>query len=485
MSARKELATVFASSNLSALIGLISSMLVARLLSPAEIGVFSLALALVGVPELFRDLGVGAYIVQERDLTISRIQSAFWLAIVSSWLFGALFFAASWAFESFFSMPELKHALWLLTFNMILSPFGVVTIGYMRRQMMFSQRAKIEVGSALVNALVVIALAYYGFGVLSLGLGLVTCTLFTVAMTMVYRPKEWPMLPSRREVRRVLAFGTPMTGASLAAYVNSVTPDFILGKMLGAESVALFSRAMGVRRLFERICLGSVVTFLLPHLSAKIRANRALRSEYISTSAYMTGLGWPFFAFVSVTAEPIIVMMYGEAWVSAAPVLRALCLSAIISLPFWLTSQFLVAVGGVVSNLKNEIVGLVLKVSVLALFAPYGVAAVGLGMVCISPVGVFIVARALRHHIEVSIWEVYKSSWRSGCLALAAAAGAFLVEMIFQCVGPGKVAYVVFVLSSLVAFAVVAALAVLMRHPVGVEIMRMIALLRGKVSRGG
>ena len=85
MSLRRAFGLAFVSNNGTTFIALVSSIFLARLLTPKELGVFSLGMALVGIPELLRDFGVGTYIVQEKDLTTERIRTAFGLVLLSSW----------------------------------------------------------------------------------------------------------------------------------------------------------------------------------------------------------------------------------------------------------------------------------------------------------------------------------------------------------------------------------------------------------------
>ena len=63
----------------------VSVMVIARLLTPEEIGIFSISLAVIALAQTLREFGLGAYVVQERELDRARIRSAFGVALVLAW----------------------------------------------------------------------------------------------------------------------------------------------------------------------------------------------------------------------------------------------------------------------------------------------------------------------------------------------------------------------------------------------------------------
>ncbi|MBL8532574.1 MAG: oligosaccharide flippase family protein [Betaproteobacteria bacterium] len=484
MSLRRAFGLAFVSNNGTTFIALVSSIFLARLLTPKELGVFSLGMALVGIPELLRDFGVGTYIVQEKDLTTERIRTAFGLVLLSSWIFAALFVALSWPAAAFFREPEVRDIMWLLALNMMIVPFGTVTFCYMRRQMMFGSRMMIEVGSAVVNSVVAVSFAFAGFGTSSLGWALIACTIFTVAVTTRYRPKEWSWLPSFSETRRVMSFGTRVTGASMSAYLNGASADLILGKVQGMESVALFGRAMGLRRVFEKIVMGAVTAVALPHLSRKHNEGVSLRGDFLAAGRMLSGLGWPFFTALAILAEPTIRVLYGPQWDLAVPLLQCLCLAAVIGLPFWVSAQFVLATGDAKTNLRNEIVALTVRVGVLLSAAFISLDAVAVGTIVTSAAGVAIWRTALRHHVRVGILEVYREMRTSLWPAAGAGIGALIGVVGMPLLGLGN-DWVVLGVGGVASVALSMTLLMHAGHPLAAEIRRTVSTVKDRKRGSG
>ena len=94
-SIRKALALSFAGKYSSLAIHTVAVMVLARLLTPAEIGVYSVGAAVVALAHVVRDFGVGNYLIQEKELTTERIRTAFAVTLVIGWTMAAVLFALS------------------------------------------------------------------------------------------------------------------------------------------------------------------------------------------------------------------------------------------------------------------------------------------------------------------------------------------------------------------------------------------------------
>lgn len=428
MSLRRSFGLAFLSSNANALIGFAVSVVLARLLTPTEIGVFSLAYVLVGIAGLLKDFGIGAYIVQEKELTVERVRAAFALMLTSSWALAGITALLSVPAAAFYKEPGVRDVMLVLAVNMMVIPFGALTLSYLRREMRFGPRLLIETGSALVSGITAIALARAGFGYMSLAWSSVVGTACGVVAAIFFRPKHWPWLPGLREIRRVFSFGGTVTGANLFSYFNGISPDLILGRVLGMEAVAYFGRAMGLRRIFDQVVMGAVGAVALPHLAQRHRRGESMREDFLRAAAILTGIGWPFFAVLAVLAAPSIRVLYGAQWDAAIPLVAWFSLAAILGLPYWNSAQFLLAVGHTRTNLRNEALGLIVRVTVLTGAALVSLAAVGPALVITATIGVMIWRPSVQKHVAVTLLQAYSACSKSFVLALASAAVAFVCE---------------------------------------------------------
>ena len=143
----------------SALVTLASGLVLARLLQPHETGTYAMAAVLVALANLFRDFGVGTYVVQEPLLTPAKLRAALGVALATAWAMALALWAGSVPFASLMNEPAVAPVLQILALNFVVIPFGSVAYSVLRRDMRFRDRATIETAAIVAQAGVGIVLA--------------------------------------------------------------------------------------------------------------------------------------------------------------------------------------------------------------------------------------------------------------------------------------------------------------------------------------
>ena len=134
---RSSLAYSFAGSYVAVPLQLVSTMVIARLLTPAETGVFAVAAVFAALASTFRDFGVTEYLIQEKELKSEHIRASLTVNIAISWLMALLIFAGSPWVADFYRDPGIADVMRVQACNFVLVPFGAVTMAYFRRQLDF------------------------------------------------------------------------------------------------------------------------------------------------------------------------------------------------------------------------------------------------------------------------------------------------------------------------------------------------------------
>lgn len=383
---RSSLAYSYLSKYLTLILQFITGVVLARLLTPADIGIYTVAAVFVGLGHLLREFGVNLYIVQEKDLTNERIRAAFTVNVLFGWGVAVVLFFARNAIGAFYASEAVRQVVGLLCINFLLVPMGAITFAHIRREMRFQHSLVIQVGSALVSAVVVIISAYYyKQAYLSMVWSAIAGTASGVLLTFMFRAPGLPLLPGFREIPHVLAFCKYAGPNALINYIGSTAPDWILGKVLGMSSVGLFSRASGTIGLFSKAFMEGLAGVSLPHFSKQHRENEIDREQYLALVASVTAVAWPFFATLAVLADPVIRVLFGVQWEGSVPALRILCVGAMLLYATALVEQVLVATGHVrlqlVLNTSLHVLTILAVVSSAAFglsWVAWGLAVVGL-----------------------------------------------------------------------------------------------------------
>jgi O-antigen/teichoic acid export membrane protein len=259
-------------------------MIMSRLLTPAETGVFAVAAVFAAFASTFRDFGVAEYLIQERDLRDEHIRAALTVNIFVSWAMSILlFFAAPYAAD-FYRTPGVADVMRIQSINFILIPFGAVTMAFFRRQLDFRPVFIANQASNITVFIVAIACAMNGLSFMSLAWSSLAGVIVTVCISIYFRPPGFPRWPGIRGIRRVVDFGKFASGVYIFGQIGRGAPEMIIGRVQDMASVALFSRGGGIVELFNKTVIRGVLPVCLrifPGATGKVARLRALPPKHL------------------------------------------------------------------------------------------------------------------------------------------------------------------------------------------------------------
>jgi len=121
-------------------INLTVTIVAARLVPPASFGVAVLSAAAYAIAEAIREIGGGAYLIQERELTAGKIRSSITVSLIVSLALAALLFLGARVIAGFYGVPEIEHYLHVAALGFVLGPFVFPALALMSRELAFTAR---------------------------------------------------------------------------------------------------------------------------------------------------------------------------------------------------------------------------------------------------------------------------------------------------------------------------------------------------------
>ena len=348
-------------------------------------------------------------------------------------------FAASFPAAAFYSDPGVGAVLHVLVLNFVLAPFGGIAMTMLAREMRFGARAVLELSSALTLAVTSVSLALLGFSYMSLAWGSLAGIVVGLVVANLYRPRGLPWLPSFREVRRVIGYGGPSIIADLVRTMRVSAAELIVGRTLGLAAVAFLNRGISLTGQFHSLIGLSVAKVAFPYFAQEHREGREIKSTYATAAAYLTGVGWPFFAVLALLAEPAIRLLFGHQWDASIPLTRIVCLAATITLPWWGSANVANAVGRPGVTLRVELQAAGGNVRAGRAGSTAGLEGAAWALCGVAALYGFLGARALRQLIGVRLRDYSSDLLKSAAAALlsflAALPGALLVPQALGAAG--------------------------------------------------
>ncbi|MBS0293411.1 MAG: oligosaccharide flippase family protein [Proteobacteria bacterium] len=335
----------FIFSNLALVANFALSIVLSRLLTPQEIGIFSMSAVLIAVAHVFRDFGVTAFIKREKELTVDILRNALGVLLISSWSVAAAMFLSAGYWAHFFNEGRVVPVVQVLALGFVFIPFGAIPTAILSREMAVEKSAYVTAVSTGVYFITSVALALNGFGAMTMAWANLVNIIVAGAMSrwMVSRPLPW--LPGFRQIRVIVHFGMGNLLTALLKAADNALPDILLGRWMTAAAVGLFSRANSTVNMVSTALLPTVNFFALPHMAKVHHAQGAVGAEYLRASSLINALMVPAFAAIAVLAHDVVSLLYGKAWLEAVPAIPWLCLSYAISSLFTLSAPSLTGVG--------------------------------------------------------------------------------------------------------------------------------------------
>ena len=344
-----------------------ASVIISRLfLAPAEVGLFSIALAAALLVSILQDFGLYRYISALPRLERAEIERCSSVALLFSLAIAAIIALAAWPLAQTYGQPRLAPILLIIAASYLFVPFSVVPLALMARNLQFRGHFMVNVGGALAQGSVAIALAAAGWSSLALAWATVAAALVRGAIAQTQRPAlPWPLRLDG--VREVLHFGSRSSALYLTGALGTRSPDLIVGKLLTLSAVGLYSRAASLADQLRVLVAGAIGGVFFPAFARMRDRGEPLGPAYLRVCAGYTGVLWPSMAALALAAEPIVRSLYGEQWLGAAVLLQRIALLEVLVVTLPLHIDLPILAGRIERLMVLNLADTALSVSLLAL----------------------------------------------------------------------------------------------------------------------
>ncbi|GAB7066439.1 oligosaccharide flippase family protein [Mycolicibacterium hodleri] len=324
---------------------LLMTVVVARLLDPAEFGIFALALLLVNLFDYVKDLGVAAALVQSPRPWNRIAPTGLTLSVAFGVAFGVLLAIAADSTADLLHHPELGPLIRVLAIALTISAFSVVPLSRLRRDLSFQSRLLPEFSGAIVKTALTIGLAATHHGVWSLVYGQLAGVVVTTVLYWRAAPASVRPHFDRAEARALLRFGIPVTGVTLLAYGIYNVDYLAVGTRLGTTELGLYTLAYRVPELVVLNLCTVISEVLFSSLSRLQHDRKALSAHYRQTLGVVVALTAPIGIGLAAIAKPLLETMYGARYAAAGDILVVLSVYTVVYSASFHAGDVLKAVG--------------------------------------------------------------------------------------------------------------------------------------------
>lgn len=400
-------------------IALVSMVVLARLLVPADFGLVVLATSLIGLLEVLGAFGLDISLIRQPDTSREHFDAVWTFKVLFGLFVGvvaaSLAPVAAWLYDD----PRLVAVMLTLAAARAVAGFENTGVVNFRKELQFDREVSFMLAKRLVTSLLMtipLALALRSYWALLLGNLFGAC--FAVALSYVahpYRPR-----PSLRGLAQLMTFSKWLLVSSLMEFLHGRAADLIIGRMAGAPSLGAFNVAQEIARLPTGEIAAPVHRAVFPGYVKLAGEREPLRRAYLRVAALLVLIVLPAGAGLCVLAEPAVALLLGRNWMTAVPIVQLLALHAVLNVLLGTAHHVNLAVGMARSTSLVLAMHVALSLPLMLWLVPLrgaagAAAALLLASILTAPLNFVLLAKAIRFDWR----DVVAMLWRPSIGALA------------------------------------------------------------------
>lgn len=354
---------------------IINLLYLAKVIPPTEYGIMAMAVVVMNLGILLRDLGTSAAIIQRRNISHQIVNSIFWINIFIGVLLFFLIIISAPVIASFYSESKLIYVLLMLSITFPLSSSAATHLALLERESKFKLVSMVEVVSSVLSLIAAIVMANLGFGVYSLVVQAITLSLTSAILFWLltdWRPSTQKLI-NIDDVKQVFGFSANLSLFNLINYFSRNADSFLIGKYMSAFVLGSYNLAYRIM-LFPLQSLSFVATrSLYPILSHHQDDIDKLRGVYINSVFCILLISAPLMSGIAVLSDSFIYLFFGDKWYMTAGVLKWLAPTGIIQSILSTTGAVFMAKDRTDILMKLGVVGALLQVGAFSLGVRYSI----------------------------------------------------------------------------------------------------------------
>ena len=314
----------------------------ARMLGPAQYGIFAIGATVISFSGFFSDMGLAYGLIQKASVDDRDIRFVFTWQIVLGTVVSALVYLASGAIAGFFGDARAAPVIQVLSILCLLNALAAPSLNLLKRQLDFKTIQLVQLASYVAGYLLVgIPLAIYGAQVWAL----VAAWLVQAVLSglLLYRATRHALKPLLwyDEARRQSGYGGTVLITNIVNWAIGNIDRVIVARAFGTREIGLYATAYNLFYNPTATLLGVVQPVFFSASSRIADEGQRILGAYRTLVAALALVVLPVFAAVAAVPETFIFTLYGDKWADAAALCRPLALVMPMFLLFGLTTPLL------------------------------------------------------------------------------------------------------------------------------------------------
>ena len=413
---------------LAQLISFAVSIVIARILSPAEYGLVAMVMIFINIANVFIVNGFNTALIQKTNADEIDFSTLFYCSLFISIIFYIILFLAAPFIAKFYNNEILIKLLRVFGLILPLSSYKSIQNAWVSKRLEFKKFFFSTLGGTLVSAVIGISMAIAGFGVWALVAQFFSNAIIDaiiLSFTIAWHPK---LLFSIQAVGPLFSYSSKILGADLIGTVYNQLNAFFIAKKYTPSDLAFYTKGKQFPDLIDNNICSSIISVLFPALSSGgsdyVRVKQMGR-QAVRTSAFIL---LPFYFGLMAVSGNLITVLLTEKWYSCVPFMYIMCITGVLNIIGIIDIQLMKAIGKSGTVLKIEFIKKPVFFMILIFALRYSIFA----LACTVPITAFLAniinGLCVQRYCGYSLWEKVKDIWTSFIIAALMGVTVFLLN---------------------------------------------------------
>jgi lipopolysaccharide exporter len=310
-------------------LGFVSTIILVRLLAPADFGIVAMGMSVIAMCELFGQVGLDVALIQDPGATRRHYDTAWTFSVILSATTAVVLLLVAIPAAKFYDESRLLPIILSLAVGSLISGFENIGIVAFRKDLQFNKEFQFFFGKKLAGFLVTVPVAFILRSYWALIAGIIAGRLAGVTLSYYvqsYRPR-WS-LAARKEL---FHFSKWMVISNALIVFNSRAADFIIGKATGAHALGVFNVSYELSNLPTSELIAPINRAVFPGYARKSEDRATLKQGYLSVVGMIAAFGIPAGVGIAASSDWLVPLLLGQQWTEAIPLVEILALYGILA----------------------------------------------------------------------------------------------------------------------------------------------------------
>jgi len=310
-------------------VGLVSTIILARLLVPADFGLVVMATAIIGVLELLSAFNFDIALIHNRDAGREHFDTVWTLDAIMGCVYALLLCALAYPAAHFYNEPRLSDVMFWLALGQIMVGFENVGVVAFRKELQFALEFKLFMSKRLITFCITVTIALMLQSYWALVIGILAGRFSGLIITYLLHPYRPRFCLSK--CNELFHFSKWLLLNNILFFFTNKFSNFVIGKMVGMSALGIFTVSYELANLPSTELVMPINRAIFPGYSKLSGDKSALRRSYLEVAGIIALFALPMGLGLIVVAKPLVLTILGQKWIEAIPLFQLLAINGIFN----------------------------------------------------------------------------------------------------------------------------------------------------------